>query len=126
MKTKKIISLIISLALALTMFVLPASANSESYLSGDTDFNGKITAADFLTIQLSLVGQTQFVGNAEQSADVDGNNAVTSADALQVCQHIIGVKTITRKYSPKVWSLARLEVCGSFCGAGRPLWHSRV
>ena len=104
MKTKRIASLIVSLAMALTMFVMPASANAQSYLSGDTDFNGKITSADFLTVQLSLVGQTQFVGNAEQSADVDGNNAVTSADALAITQHVLGIKTITRKYTPKVWS----------------------
>ena len=118
MKTKRIASLIVSLAMALTMFVMPASANAQSYLSGDTDFNGKITSADFLTVQLSLVGQTQLVGNAEQSADVDGNNAVTSAVSISSCT--VGISY----FSPKM--MVRKAGSKRFCSSSSRISPPRL
>ena len=104
MKITKILCLILTIAIAFTMVVTPASAAETSYLRGDTDYNGKITAADFLDVQLYLLGNCNLKGNEEQAVDIDGNNLVNTVDALKMMQHILGVKKISDTYTPKFWS----------------------
>jgi len=104
MKIKKILCLILSLAVVLGMAIMPASAEQPSYPRGDTNFDGKITSVDFLNMQHYMLGKGNLKGNYEQAADVDGNNLINSTDALKMLQHMIGVKSITGNFVPKFWS----------------------
>ena len=104
MKIRKILCILLSLAVALAMVVMPASAEQTSYLRGDTDFNGKITTADFLNMQYFMLGSGVLTGNYEQAADTDGNKLINSSDILNIYQHMVGIKKITGTFIPKVWS----------------------
>ncbi len=101
---RKILCTLLALVLVISMTVIPASAEQNSYLYGDTDFNGKLTASDFLTIQNYLLKHTVMVGNADQAADIDANNAIASDDLLMLKQHLLGVKAISTTFVPRVWS----------------------
>jgi len=104
MKNRKVICLVLTLTIALTMMVMPASAAQTAYLRGDTDFNGKITPADYLNIQMFLLKGDNLIGNAEQATDIDGNKLVNSVDALRMLQHMIGVRDIKSTFIPKYWT----------------------
>ncbi|MBQ2704313.1 MAG: hypothetical protein IJF58_02050 [Clostridia bacterium] len=104
MKIRKILCILLSLALALAMVVMPASAEQPSYPRGDTNFDGKITPADYLALQHYLLGSTLLTGNYEQGADVDGNKLTNSSDILAMLQHMIGIKSITETFIPKFWT----------------------
>ncbi|MBQ2704314.1 MAG: hypothetical protein IJF58_02055 [Clostridia bacterium] len=101
---RKFLCLILTLSLVITASVIPTSAAQTSYLRGDTDFNGKLTAADFLNMQYYLLGYGNLTGNYEQATDVDGNMLTNSTDALTMLQHMLGIKTVTGTFNLKFWS----------------------
>jgi len=87
---KKIACLLLVMALAVCVFVMPASAETPEYLYGDADKNGKIEANDALTILKYVVGKIPMADGQDCMWDVDKDFAVTAADALDVLKYVVG------------------------------------
>ncbi len=87
---KKMISLLLVAALTVCLFALPASADTPEYLYGDADQNGKIEAADALSILKYVVGKIPMVDGQDCMWDVDVDFTVSAADALDVLKFVVG------------------------------------
>ena len=67
--------------------------NSDSYMYGDLDDDGKITSADSLLVLRQSVSLEYFDDVHKALADVDGDGNITSADALEVLRYSVGLST---------------------------------
>jgi len=64
----------------------------KSYLYGDVDLDGKITAADVTKISRAAVSKESLSAVQKILADVDGDGKVTSSDSFYVLRYSVGLK----------------------------------
>ena len=89
-KKNKIIALILSITMLLSLFVKFPSvcfAENEEYTLGDVDGDGVVTSADALTVLRMSLGiiATPVSGSLDFSiCDIDGSGDITSVDALLI------------------------------------------
>lgn len=81
---KKLISVLIAVALAANLVCLGVMADKLSY--GDVDSDGKIASADALLIMQRATGLVEFTQEIELLADVNADKTINSSDALLVLQ----------------------------------------
>lgn len=81
---KKIISILLALVTASSLFAVSASAR----VLGDVNSDGKVNSNDALQILLYAVGSASSLNPAY--ADVDGNGTINSADALKALMISVG------------------------------------
>lgn len=88
---KKIISLLLSVALILCAVLLPISFNATEntlYILGDADGDGEVTAFDVTWIQRSLAYMAVTSTYNEKAADVDGDGEVTAFDVTWIQRYL--------------------------------------
>ena len=93
---KRIVSLLLSVALILCAVSLPIAFNAKEnkgYILGDFDCDGKVTAKDVTWIQRSLVLMDISFTYNEKAADVDGDGNVTAKDVTWI-QRYLALMTI--------------------------------
>lgn len=65
---------------------------SASFLLGDCDFNGSITAADARIALRASVGLEKITSELKKAADTDKNGSVTAADARTILRMSVGLE----------------------------------
>ena len=88
---KKIISLLLSVALVLCAVSLPitfSATESTGYILGDADGDGEVTVIDATWIQRSLAQMAVSPSYNEKAADVDGDGEVTIIDATWIQRYL--------------------------------------
>ena len=73
---KRLLAVVLALALCLGLFVTAASAREAGY--GDVDGNGTINASDALQVLRHAVGKTRLNGEQQTLADVDADDAINA------------------------------------------------
>ncbi len=61
----------------------------ESFVLGDLNFDGKVSAIDARIVLLTTVNLQSLVGKQIYSADMDGNGEVTAVDARMILQKVV-------------------------------------
>lgn len=74
----------------------PATSSVQSYLTGDVNFDGKLSADDARSVLRAAVGLQSLPVNAMAYANVDYDNAITSSDARSVLRLSVGLETPVR------------------------------
>ena len=106
-RTKRAVSLLLSVLLALTCFTCLASVtalaadsdtdSSASFVYGDLDGDGVVKINDATAVQRHLAQQEGFVlekgTDAFKAADVNGDNKVDVTDATQIQKYSAGLIT---------------------------------
>lgn len=64
---------------------------SEKYICGDIDSDGKITSADALSVLRNSVELEYFTPVQIRLGDVDGDGEITSADSLEILRYSVGI-----------------------------------
>ncbi len=72
------------------------SAVTPSYLTGDVNFDGKVSADDARSVLRAAVGIQLLPVNSMAYANVDYDNAITSSDARSVLRLSVGLETPVR------------------------------
>ena len=80
---KRVLSLIISLVLALSVFSVMTASAAEEPICGDADGDGTITIMDATTIQRHLVDILQLSEERLKAADISGDG-IDITDATQI------------------------------------------
>lgn len=65
----------------------------EAPLYGDTNCDGKITAADASQILRSLVGLSEMTLRGAANGDVNGDGVISAADAAMILRYVVGLIT---------------------------------
>ena len=89
---KRIISLLLSVTLVLCAVSIPiafSATENTSYILGDADSDGKVTAIDVTWIQRSLVLMAVSSAYNEKAADVDGDGKVTAIDVTWIQRYLV-------------------------------------
>lgn len=68
-----------------------ASAPARTFLPGDVDGDGGVTAADAIIVLRASVGLTTLGAEGFSAADVDGNGVVNAADAARILRMSAGL-----------------------------------
>ncbi len=89
---KRLLAVVLALALCLGLFVTAASAREAGY--GDVDGNGTINASDALQVLRHAVGKTRLNGEQQTLADVDADDAINASDALMILKRAVGKLSI--------------------------------
>ncbi|MBR6549258.1 MAG: dockerin type I repeat-containing protein [Clostridia bacterium] len=87
---KKMVSLLLIVALAACMFALPASADVGYTGYGDTDRNGKVEASDALMVLKCVVGKETIPAVQHCFWDVTADYTVNASDALDILKRVVG------------------------------------
>ena len=90
---KKNIFRIISLIIALIL-VIPLNASAYSYLGGDVDNDGTITASDARFVLRTSVGLEKVNQTQALIADVDFDNMITASDARLILRMSVGLEQL--------------------------------
>ena len=100
-RTKRVISLVLSLMLVVSCFTCLASVrvfadkdtnNSATFLYGDVDGDGKVRTNDATAIQRHLAMVQQITGKSLREADYNHSNKIDIDDATSVQRFIAGIK----------------------------------
>ncbi len=89
---KRLLAVVLALALCLGLFVTAASAREACY--GDVDGNGNINASDALRVLKHAVGKTRLNGEQQTLADVNADDAINASDALMILKRAVGKLSI--------------------------------
>lgn len=92
MKMKKVLSLIMSVLMLVSLALAPSAALQPSYTLGDVNGDGKINAKDSLIIRKCIAGLITDV--PIEAADVSGDGNIDMKDVLLVRKHIARIITI--------------------------------
>ncbi len=90
---KKILSIILALALCL----IPLTAFAAVTVPGDVDGDGEATSSDARMALRKSVGLETFNATQTRAADVDFDGTVTSSDARLILRASVGLETLTTK-----------------------------
>lgn len=105
---KKIISVLLTIAVIAGMFAFGASAQG-TYLYGDADGDKKINSADALAVLQHSTGIKTFSRTQKAIADVDMNNVVNSADALEILKYSVSIISEFKKDYSKTLKYKKVD-----------------
>lgn len=105
---KKIISVLLTIAVIAGMFAFGASAQG-AYLYGDADGDKKINSADALAVLQHSTGIKTFSRTQKAIADVDMNNVVNSADALEILKYSVSIISEFKKDYSKTLKYKKVD-----------------
>ncbi len=89
---KKIISLILVLVFALSVFTVVISAESAN--TGDVDSNGEITYLDYMLVKRSILGTYTMNESELARGDVSGDGRISGIDYIMIKRHCMGTYVI--------------------------------
>ena len=98
-RSNRIISVLLTVALALGLFPLFGTA-ANGALMGDVDYDGSITASDARLTLRSAVGLEDFNSVQTALADLDGDKTTSAADARLALRTAVGLENSRRSAAP--------------------------
>ena len=70
---------------------VPETTEIQSFISGDSDGNGKIDILDVITINKAVLGKESLTENQLKAVDFNGNGKPDSEEALTILKYIVGL-----------------------------------
>lgn len=72
----------------------PPSNNTTTYLPGDVNGDGKVSALDYMRIKNHIMGTSPLTGDTLARADVNGDGKVSALDYMKIKNHIMGTSKL--------------------------------
>ncbi len=115
MKNKRNLFFILStiFIVLLSSLIIANASDKKSYVLGDVDKDGEITATDYLRIKKAFLKEYTLEGTAFALADVDFNNEINSTDYLKIKKSMISDEAIDFSEWEKFEGKKEIEYCSS-------------
>lgn len=89
-KTKKLLSMLLAVAMICSCLTVGAFAAEQNYLLGDVNADGKVSASDARATLRCSVYLEEFTDKQIELADITANGIIEAADARLILRHSVG------------------------------------